>query len=114
MTDPLEAAGRRRLLLALALALIVALYLVQAVHYARILVPVHDGVQYLMVGAMAVRGELGVYDDRLVGNRLPLPFYVLAVTQVLAGGPSLYAARALNVAFGVLILLLPAGLPRRL
>jgi len=114
MTDPLVAAGRRRLLLALALALIAALYLVQAVHYARVLVPVHDGVQYLMVGAMAVRGELGVYDDRLVGNRLPLPFYVLGLTQVLAGGPSLYAARALNVALGVLTLLLTAGLARRL
>jgi len=114
MTEPFVASGRRRLLLALVLLLITALYLVQAVHYARVLVPVHDGVQYLMVGAMAVRGELGVYDDRLVGNRLPLPFYVLGLTQILAGGPSLYAARALNVAFGALILLLTAGLARRL
>lgn len=114
MIDALAAAGRRRPLLALVFALIAILYLVQALHYARLLVPVHDGVQYLMVGAMAVRGELGVYDDRLVGNRLPLPFYVLGLTQVLAGGPSLYAARALNVVFGVLTLLLTAGLARRL
>ncbi|HYS94735.1 MAG TPA: hypothetical protein VEL48_14970, partial [Candidatus Acidoferrales bacterium] len=66
MIDALAAAGRRRPLLALVFALIAILYLVQALHYARLLVPVHDGVQYLMVGAMAVRGELGVYDDRLV------------------------------------------------
>lgn len=112
MTDLLVVAGRRRL--PLALALIATLYLVQALHYARVLVPAHDGVQYLMVGAKAVRGELGVYDDRLVGNRLPLPFYVLGLTQVLAGGPSLYAARALNVALSLLTLLLTAGLARRL
>jgi 4-amino-4-deoxy-L-arabinose transferase-like glycosyltransferase len=95
-------------------ALIGALYLAQALYYASVLVPVHDGIQYLLVGAKAVRGEIGLYDDRLVGNRLPLPFYALGLSQVLAGGPSLRAARWLNIGFGLLTLLLTSILARRL
>src|SRR3989304_1419632 len=83
-----------------------ALFAAQGVHYASILVPVPDGVQYLMIGANAVRGELGVFDDRLPGNRMPLPFYVLGATQL--WGPSLLAARYLNVGFGMLAVLLAA------
>ena len=88
-----------------------ALFAVQGLHYASILVPVPDGVQYLMIGAKAVRGELGVFDDRLPGNRMPLPFYVLGLTQL--GGPDLLAARRLNVAFGTLTVLLVALVARQ-
>jgi hypothetical protein len=91
---------------------IVALYLAQALYFARTLVPVSDGIQYLMIGARVVRGELGVFDDRLPGNRLPIPFYVLGLTQM--GGPSLARPRLLNVAFGVCTLLLVIGLARGL
>ena len=88
-----------------------ALFAAQGLHYASILVPVPDGVQYLMIGAKAVRGELGVFDDRLPGNRMPLPFYVLGLTQL--GGPDLLVARRLNVAFGTLTVLLVALVARR-
>jgi hypothetical protein len=96
----------------LALIALVALYLAQALYFARFVVPVSDGVQYLMIGARVVRGELGVFDDRLPGNRLPIPFYVLGVTQL--GGPSLVLPRLLNIAFGVCTLLLTVALARSL
>jgi len=103
----------RRALLS-AFLLISALYLLQGFYYARVLVPAQDGINYLLAGAKAVTGEIGLYDDRLVGNRLPLPFYVLGLSQAMAGGPSLRAARWMNIGFGLLTLLLTAGLARRL
>lgn len=99
--------------LKLALALTAGLYLLQGLYYARVLVPAHDAVQYLLIGSKVVKGEMRLYDDRLPGNRLPLPFYVLGLTQVLAG-PNLLAARWLNVGFGLLALLLTAAIARRL
>ena len=94
------------------LLLIGALFVAQGLYYARTLVPVPDGVQYLLVGAKALRGELSIFDDRLPGNRLPLPFYVLGATQL--AGPNLLAARWLNVGFGLAALVLTALLARRL
>src|SRR6267143_1788628 len=94
------------------LALIGALFVAQGIYYARVLVPVHDGIQYLLVGSRAHRGELSIFDDRLPGNRLPLPFYVLGATQL--AGPNLLAARWLNVGFGLAALVLTALLARRL
>lgn len=88
------------------------LFVVQGLYYARHLVPVHDGIQYLLIGAKALRGEVGIFDDRLPGNRLPLPFYVLGATQL--AGPNLLAARWLNVGFGLLTLILTTVLARRL
>jgi len=41
----------------LVLVLICALYAAQGLHYARVLIPVHDAVRYLFIGAKAVRGE---------------------------------------------------------
>jgi 4-amino-4-deoxy-L-arabinose transferase-like glycosyltransferase len=96
----------------LAFVVVCALYLAQGLYYARVLVPVADGVQYLLVGSMAVRGEISVYDDRLPGNRVPLPFWVLGLTQV--AGPSLLAARWSNVGFGLLTILVTGLLAHRL
>ena len=94
------------------LLVICVLYAAQGLHYARMLIPVHDAVMYLFIGAKAVRGEVSLYDDRLVGHRPPLPFYVLGLTQV--RGPNLLAARWLNVGLGVLVVLMTAALARRL
>jgi hypothetical protein len=96
----------------LLLAALVVMYLAQGLYFARVLVPVSDGIQYLMVGARVVRGELGVFDDRLPGNRLPIPFYVLGLTQL--AGPTLVVPRLLNVAFGICTLLLTIAIARRL
>jgi hypothetical protein len=101
----------RRLLLVF-LLIISTLYLIEAFYYARTLIPAQDGVNFLALGAKAVRGEMGVFDDRVVGNRLPLPFYVLGLSQV--AGPSFRAARWLNIGWGLLALWLTIGLARRL
>ena len=97
----------------LSLALLAALFVAQGIYYTRVLVPVPDAVQYLMVGAHVVRGEMSVFDDRFTGTRMPLPFYVLGLTQVLAG-PNYVFPRLLNVAFGLCTLLLTIALARRL
>jgi hypothetical protein len=95
------------------LAVLAALYVAQGIYFARTLVPVHDAVQYLLVGVHAVRGEVSIFDDRFTGNRMPLPFFVLGLTQVVAG-PSLLIPRLLNVAFGLGTLFLVIALARRL
>lgn len=99
---------------ALAMSLLGILYVAQGLYYARVLVPSGDMIQYLVVGTLAVKGQISPFDDRLPANRAPLPFYVLGLTQVLAGGPNLLAARWANVGFGLLTLLLTAALARRL
>jgi hypothetical protein len=97
---------------ALIMAAIALGYLLQAIHYARNLLPSGDMVQYLIAGSLAVRGEIGLYEDRLVGNRPPLPFYVLGITQL--WGPDLMAARWLNIGWGLATLLITARLAERL
>jgi len=87
-------------------------YLAQGLFYARTLLPSGDMVQYLVAGRLAVRGEISLFDDRLHGNRPPLPFYVLGLTQL--WGPSLLAARGANIVWGLATLLLTALLARRL
>src|SRR5205823_1677943 len=83
--------GRSFKLMLLGLAV---LYVTQALYFAYTLIPTHDAIQYLLVGAKVVRGELGIYDDRYTGNRVPLPFYILGATQ--AWGPSLLLPRLMN------------------
>ena len=97
----------------LSLALLATLFVAQGIYYARVLIPVHDAVQYLLVGAHVVRGDVAVFDDRFTGNRMPLPFYVLGLTQVLVG-PNFVLPRLLNIAFGLCTLLLTIALARRL
>src|SRR6059036_2183098 len=82
-------------------------YLAQGLFYARTLLPSGDMVQYLVAGRLAVRGEISLFDDRLHGNRPPLPFYVLGLTQL--WGPSLLAARGANIVWGLARLLATQG-----
>ena len=49
-----------------AMAAIAALYLAQGFYYARVLTPTEDAIQYLLIGAKAVKGEICLYDDRIV------------------------------------------------
>jgi len=95
-----------------ALVLIAACYMGQGLFFARTLLPSGDMVQYLVAGRLAVRGEISLFDDRLPGNRPPLPFYVLGVTQL--AGPNLAAARHANIVWGVATLCLTALLAWRL
>jgi hypothetical protein len=96
----------------IAFAALALLYVAQGLYFARHLVPVSDGIQYLSVGKKALAGEITIFDDRLPGNRMPLPFYVLGLTQL--AGPTLWLPRLLNVVFGLVTLTLVIGLGRRL
>ncbi len=97
----------------LGLTLILLVFLVQGLVLARLLVPSHDESNFLFVSYLAVTSRIGLFDDSMVGHRVPLPYYVFGVTQVLSG-PSLLAARALGVGFGLALVLLTGLLARRL
>src|SRR2546422_504487 len=86
----------------LAMALLSLIYVGQSANYVRTLVPSGDMIEYLVAGRLAVTGRINLYDDRLPGNRPPLPFYVLGLSQL--SGPSLLLARWTNVGIGVLTL----------
>jgi hypothetical protein len=98
--------------LVIVVAGLAALYVAQGLYFTYTLIPTHDAIQYLLVGAKVVRGELGVYDDRYTGNRVPLPFYVLGVTQL--WGPSLVTPRLMNIGFGLGTLALTVALARHI
>jgi Dolichyl-phosphate-mannose-protein mannosyltransferase len=55
---------------------------------------------YLYHGWLAVTGQISLYQDEMTGHRVPLPYYVFGVSQVLFG-PSLVAARAVSAALGL-------------
>ncbi|MEK7443397.1 MAG: hypothetical protein AABZ70_00910, partial [candidate division NC10 bacterium] len=97
----------------LGLTLILLVFLVQGLVLARLLVPSHDESSFLFGSSLAVSGRIGLFDDSMVGHRVPLPYYVFGATQVLSGR-SLLAARALGVGFGLALVLLTGLLARRL
>ncbi|PYN94748.1 MAG: hypothetical protein DMD91_27060 [Candidatus Rokuibacteriota bacterium] len=48
---------------------------------------------FVVFGRMLLTGEIRLFQEEIVGRRLPVPFYVLGLSQILVG-PSLLAARA--------------------
>jgi 4-amino-4-deoxy-L-arabinose transferase-like glycosyltransferase len=81
--------------------LLVAVMLVLGLGYyfALYLVPSEDEAGYLVLGAMATRGEISLYQDEIAAGRLPLPFYVLGISQLVVG-PSLLSARLWSLMLG--------------
>ena len=61
--------------------------------------------EYLGLGSLALRGEVGLYDDDLTGQWVPLPFYFYGVSQLLFG-PNLLLGRLMSVAVGAAVLVL--------
>ena len=55
---------------------------------------------FVVFGRMLLTGEIRLFQEEIVGRRLPVPFYVLGLSQILVG-PSLLAARVWSLAFGV-------------
>jgi 4-amino-4-deoxy-L-arabinose transferase-like glycosyltransferase len=90
-----------RLLVVLLLAVVVG----QGVYFSQYLVPWEDEPGYLVLGAMAAKGEIRLFQNEMLGERLPLPFYVLGATQLVAGR-SLVAARLGSLLLGVLAIIL--------
>lgn len=89
------------------------LYLGQGLFYSRTLISTEDEESYLALGDLALRGRIGLFQDELTGQRLPIPFYVLGLSQVVAG-PNLWAGRLLSVALGAVVLALTVAVARRL
>lgn len=85
--------------------LLVAATVAQGVYFSQYLIPWEDEPGYLVLGAMAVRGEIRLFQDEMLGERLPLPFYVLGASQLLAGR-GLVAARLLSLSLGALAIVL--------
>ena len=97
----------------LALAVIALVFLAQALYLARTLVPSHDETSALFLAYLTASGQIGLFDDGVVGHRPFGPAYIFGATQVLFGR-SLLAARLLGVGFGLVLVLLTALLGRRL
>lgn len=55
---------------------------------------------YLYHGQLAVTGKISLYQDEMTGHRVPLPYYVIGLSQVL-WGPSLVAGRLVSAAIGL-------------
>ena len=101
MTGARDNTGPARRLIVLLVAVTVA----QGVYFSQYLIPWEDEPGYLVLGAMAARGEIRLFQDEMLGERLPLPFYVLGASQLLAG-KSLVAARLLSLSLGALAIVL--------
>jgi 4-amino-4-deoxy-L-arabinose transferase-like glycosyltransferase len=82
------------------LTVLVLLVLAQGTYFAHFLVPWDDESGYLVLGALAAEGRIDLFQDEMLGERPPLPFYVLGVSQVLFG-KSLIAARLWSLALGI-------------
>lgn len=83
------------------LAACLAVWALQTVFLAYALITDGDaeGV-YLYHGYLAVTGQIGLYQDEMTGHRVPLPYYVLGLSQVLFG-PSLLAGRFVSAVLGL-------------
>ena len=107
---PTERSARVYWLLILATALI---YLGVAGYLSRTLLTWDDEGAYLSLGRLAVLGNISLYQDDLTGQRMPLPFYVVGVSQVLFGR-NLWAGRLVSAALGLGVLGLTIAVATRL
>lgn len=87
-------------------------YLIFQLFFAWVLAHHDYETEYLGLGSLAVRGEIGLYQDELTGQWTPLPFWVYGATQVLFG-PGLLLPRLLSVALGGAVLALAFALAAR-
>jgi dolichyl-phosphate-mannose-protein mannosyltransferase len=62
-----------------------------------------DEWSYLTLGRLALQGHIGLFQDEVGGERLPLPYYLIGLSQVIAG-PSLLAARVTSLGCGAVAL----------
>ena len=87
------------------LSAVIAAFIVFGMQFALYLVPWDAESGYLVFGYRALRGEIRLFQDEIVGQRLPLPFYIIGLTQIIVG-PSLLAGRLLSVGLGTVASLL--------
>ena len=68
---------------------------------------------YITIGPLAVTGRIRLFQDEMIGERLPLPYYVIGLSQLLTG-PSLLAARLCSLGLAVATIALSFVLGRSL
>jgi 4-amino-4-deoxy-L-arabinose transferase-like glycosyltransferase len=82
------------------LILLVAIFLAQAIFFSRTLLFSDDEEGYVVLGYLAARGTVSLFQDEMLGARTPLPFYILGWPQRVMGR-SLWGARLLCIVFAV-------------
>jgi hypothetical protein len=93
------------------LLLFVLLFALQGVRLSERLVTWDDESGYLHLGYLAASGQISLFQDEILGTRMPLPFYVLGATQMV-WGRSLMAARLTSLVFALAALILVAVIAR--
>jgi 4-amino-4-deoxy-L-arabinose transferase-like glycosyltransferase len=101
---------RRRAVL---VGLLLAASLTQSIFFAWALVPDPEEEMYMYLGKLALTGRISLFQDELVGNRMPLPYYLAGLSQ-LAFPHSLIAARLFSAALGLACLFLVWRIATRL
>ena len=93
------------------LAAILLSFLALAVFLACYLVPWDDEFGYLIYGPLAWTGQLRLFQDEMTGQRLPLPYWVIGLSQVITG-TSLLTARLTSIGLGAMTIGLTFALGR--
>ncbi len=90
---------------AVLIGLLLAASVTQSLFFAWALVPDPEEEMYLYLGKLALTGRISLFQDELVGNRMPLPYYLAGLSQ-LVFPRSLVAGRLFSAALGLLCLVL--------
>jgi Dolichyl-phosphate-mannose-protein mannosyltransferase len=83
------------------LALIVLIFVAFGVFFAHYLVSLDTEWGHVVLGHLLVSGQIRPFQDEMVGARLPLAYYVIGSSQLVAGR-DLLAARLWSVVLGAL------------
>ena len=89
------------------------IYLALAILLSRTMYSWDDETAHLAFGRAVWTAGASLFQDELPGHRMPLPFYVIGITQVLVG-PTLWGGRLLSIAIGLTTLALLVAVMRRL
>src|SRR5262245_28185834 len=81
----------------------------QGVWLAQRMVSWDDESAYVHLGYLVVHDGISLFQNDLTGSRMPLPFWIIGTSQLLAGR-SLLAARMTSLMFAVVALVLTAFL----
>src|SRR4029077_505497 len=90
---------------ALLVGLCLAASAMQSFFFAWALAPDSEEEMYMYLGKLALTGHISLFQDDLTGNRMPLPYYVLALSQ-LVWPRILLAARFVSASLGLICLVL--------
>jgi hypothetical protein len=99
-----QRAERSLVPVALLLGALVVAFLALGMLFAVYLAPWDAEWGYVTLGRLAIEGRIGLFQDEMIGERMPLPYYLIGLSQL--AGPSLLAARVASLAAGALAVIL--------